>query len=274
MTHAFKVVVFPNAKINLGLGIISKREDGYHNISSCFYPIPLSDILEVFPSNSFRFNSSGIDIPDDTNGNLCIKAYELLKADFDLKPVNIHLHKIIPIGAGLGGGSADASFTLKCLNEIFSLKLSTQQLESYASKLGSDCPFFIESKPVLAEGTGNIFSKIDVDLSGLYLVLINPGIHVSTAQAYSKVTPASPVKSINDILSEPIDNWQSGLKNDFEPSVFSQFPEIEEIKTALIKAGALYASMSGSGSSVYGLFEKPVKLSSHLEKHLIWQGML
>lgn len=268
------MVVFPNAKINLGLNIISKREDGYHNISSCFYPIPLADILEIIPSSALSFQHSGLPIPDDDENNLCLKAYQLLSRDFDLPPVSIHLHKIIPIGAGLGGGSSDASFTLKCLNEQFELGRTMEQLRHYASLLGSDCPFFIENTPVLAEGTGTDLENIDIDISEKYLVLLNPGIHVSTATAYSQVTPKQPAQSIGEIVIRPVETWQNNLKNDFETSVFPQYPTIENIKIQLIEAGAVYASMTGSGSSVYGIFHEEIKLPSKLERYVCWKGAL
>lgn len=266
------MVVFPNAKINLGLNITSKRPDGYHNISSCFYPIPLADILEVQPAHNYSFTSSGINIPGE--GNLCTKAYELIKADFDIQPVNIHLHKITPIGAGLGGGSSDASFTLKCLNKIFNLGLSTIQLERYAAQLGSDCPFFIENKPVLASETGTTFKPVTLDLSGKYLALLNPGIHVSTAEAYSGIKPQEPTHPVEEIINRPINEWPSLLINDFEVSVIKKYPEIGSIKASLIDLGASYASMTGSGSSVYGIFEDEIKIPTNLSKYICWQGFL
>ncbi|MTI21573.1 4-(cytidine 5'-diphospho)-2-C-methyl-D-erythritol kinase [Fulvivirga sp. RKSG066] len=266
------MVVFPNAKINLGLNIISKRTDGYHNISSCFYPIPLTDILEVKKSEQFEFNSTGIEIPGE--GNLCIKAFEILKQKHGIGPVNIHLHKIVPIGAGLGGGSADASFTLKCLNELFNLQLTNKKLENYASQLGSDCPFFIQNNAVMASGTGTDFSDIDFDLSGRYLVLINPGIHVSTASAYNKVKPQQAEHQIENVLSLPIDEWKDKLHNDFEDSVFPQFPAIGEIKEQLLTSGAQYASMTGSGSSVYAIFDTKPELPESLVSNVVWQGQL
>lgn len=267
------MITFPNAKINLGLNILSKRDDGYHNISSCFYPLPFSDILEIMPSENFHFRSTGITIPNDGE-NLCIKAFRMLKDEYGIGNVNVHLHKNIPIGAGLGGGSADASFALKMMNELFELSLTDDDLEKFAGRLGSDCPFFIRNKPVLAEGVGTDFRTVDVDLSGKYLVLINPGIHVSTALAYSKVLPNQPEKSIEEILKLDITKWQEYLVNDFEDSVFRQFPAIKKLKKQLIASGALYASMSGSGSSVYGIFEEAPKIPSNLDKDVCWKGLL
>lgn len=266
------MIVFPNAKINLGLNIVSKREDGYHNIVSCFYPIPFADILEVIPSKTYKFTSSGIVIPGD--GNLCTKAYNLLKADFNIPPVSIHLHKIIPIGAGLGGGSSDASFTLKCLNDLFDLGLDSAQLETYATQIGSDCPFFITNRPVVASETGTTFSSTTLNLTGKYFVLLNPGIHVSTAEAYGGVVPKQPNLAVSEILEKPIDQWQGTLQNDFELTVAKKYPEINRIKQSLYELGAAYASMSGSGSSVYGIFDEEIKIPANLKEFVCWQGFL
>ncbi|MBL3657537.1 4-(cytidine 5'-diphospho)-2-C-methyl-D-erythritol kinase [Fulvivirga sediminis] len=266
------MVVFPNIKINLGLNILSRREDGYHNISSVFYPLPFTDILEILPDNDFSFVSTGLPIPGNTEDNLIIKAYNLLKEAYKLPPVSIHLHKIIPMGAGLGGGSADGAFTIKCLNQLFGLNLSTKTMEDYASRLGSDCPFFIENKPVLVEGTGNVFSEIELSLEGKYLILIYPEVHVSTAQAYSKVTPKQPEISITDIIkNKPLSEWKNVLNNDFENSVFQQFPSISKVKNELYEAGATYSSMTGSGASVFGIFDK--KPSMKLP-NIIWEAQL
>ena len=255
------MVVFLNVKINLGLDIIAKRPDGYHNIESCFYPIPLTDALEVIESNKLSFTSSGISIPGNTEDNLCLKAYTLLKERYDLPPVAIHLHKHIPIGAGLGGGSADGAFMLKLLNEKFSLHIDNQELEKLVGKLGSDCPFFIENKPVFVEGTGNVFSPIEVSLKGMYLVLVMPDVHVSTAEAYAGVVPQKPEIDLKSALEQkPVDQWRGLVKNDFEQSVFAQYRELEDIKNQLIKEGALYASMTGSGAGVYGVFEAQPEL--------------
>lgn len=256
------MVVFPNAKINLGLNITEKREDGYHNIESCFYPIPLTDALEVIESNVLSFASSGIPIPGNEEDNLCLRAYHLIKEKYNIPPVAIHLHKHIPIGAGLGGGSSDGAFMLKLLNEKFNLNIGNKELEELAGKLGSDCPFFIENKPVFVEGTGNVFSPIDVSLKGKYLVLAMPDIHISTAEAYRGVVPNQPESNLKEVLEQtPVDQWQGQVKNGFETSVFNKFPEIVEIKNQLIEKGALYASMTGSGAAVFGVLEeKPLEM--------------
>ncbi len=258
------MVVFPNAKINIGLNIVKKLQNGYHSIESCFYPIPLTDALEIIESDTLSFfTSSGIEIPGSEGGNLCLQAYYLLRAEFDIPPVAIHLHKNIPIGAGLGGGSADGAFTIKLLNDKFELGLTHQKMEDLAGKLGSDCPFFIKNEPVVVEGTGNVFSEINFSLHGKFLVVVMPEIHVSTAQAYAGVSPQKPASNLKeDLTTLGLSGLQSVVKNDFEASVFKQFPALVEIKEALLKAGATYASMSGSGSSIFGVFESNPEFSS------------
>ncbi len=259
------MVVFPNAKINIGLKIIGKLPSGYHSIESCFYPIPLTDALEVIESNTLSFTSTGIDIPGKEKENLCLKAFWLIKEQYDIPLVAIHLHKHIPIGAGLGGGSADGAFMIKLLNEKFKLGISIKEMEKLAGKLGSDCPFFINNKPVYVEGTGNVFSEINFSLQGKYFVLVMPKIHVSTTQAYSGISPCKSNSNLKkDVETLDLSRFQSVVKNDFEKPVFSQFPELTEIKKALFKAGATYASMSGSGSAIFGVFEsKPEFNSTH-----------
>lgn len=266
------MIAFPHAKINIGLNVISKRADGYHNISTCFFPIGWKDALEILPSDEDQFSASGLEIPGDSGSNLCIKALELLQQDFELPPVQIHLHKVIPMGAGLGGGSADAAFTIKVLNEIFQLKLDSGQMMKYASAIGSDCAFFIQDKPVLAEDKGHLFREITISLKGSYLLVINPGIHVNTAQAYASLKPQQPSRPLEEVLNMPIESWKENLFNDFESTVFKMFPEIASIKSALYDKGAVYASMSGSGSSVYGIFAKNPDLTATFPSHYhIWE---
>lgn len=249
------MLLFPNAKINLGLNIVSKREDGFHNIESCFYPIPWHDSLEVIEAASFAFHAYGLDIPGDTSSNLCVKAYDLLKADFDIPPIEIHLLKKIPMGAGMGGGSADGAFTLKLINDLFKLGLSNSKLETYALQLGSDCPFFIKNQPVIAKGRGEQLESITLDLSGYHLAIHNPGIHISTKEAYAGITPNQPTHSIKEVLSTPMEAWKDHLVNDFEASIFINHPAIAQLKKDMYQAGAIYASMTGSGSTVFGLFK-------------------
>jgi 4-diphosphocytidyl-2-C-methyl-D-erythritol kinase len=259
------MIVFPNAKINIGINITSRRSDGYHNIETIFYPLPIYDALEALPGDELTFNSSGLDIPGRTEDNLCIKGYHLIKKDYDLPPVNIHLLKHIPIGAGLGGGSANAAFFIKLIDSLFSLGLTSIQMMDYARKLGADCAFFIENKPLFAFEKGDQFEPIKLDLSKYKIVLVMPPVHVSTGEAYRGARPSPVKESLYDLISEPIQEWKHFIKNDFEESVFKNHPAIRGVKADLYGAGAVYASMSGSGASVFGIFEKIPDLSE-LEK--------
>lgn len=270
------MLTYPNAKINLGLNIIERREDGYHNIETVFYPVGLSDVLEVVPSDAcldYSFSSSGIELGGDPEDNLIIKAYRLLRSVYQFPAIDISLIKQIPFGAGLGGGSSDAAFMLKMLNEIFELKITNRKLEKYADLLGADCPVFIKNKPVFATGTGNIFTPIKISLKGYYLLLVKPDIHVSTPEAYSLVNPEKPQTSLVELIQKPITEWKDTIKNDFEKSVFPKYPEIELIKKLLYDLGAVYASMSGSGSSVYGIFESKPEKSDLFEGWFISGGI-
>jgi len=264
------MIVFPNCKINLGLHILRKRNDGYHDLETIFYPLPLCDSLEIIenrhPGKSFSipFTISGQDVYGDPSSNLCLKAYRLLKKDFpDLPQVQVHLHKVIPSGAGLGGGSADGAFTLKLLNEKFSLSLSELELVQYASQLGSDCPVFILNKPCYGTGRGEQLEAVAIDLSDYKFVIVYPGIHIDTGRAFLDIKPALPDRSLKDIIRLPVEKWKDELCNDFERNLFKKHWEVVDIKDELYKCGAIYASMSGSGSTVYGIFrkEKKVKLS-------------
>jgi 4-diphosphocytidyl-2-C-methyl-D-erythritol kinase len=250
------MVVFPNAKINLGLNIVRKRGDGYHDLETVFYPVEIKDALETIRSEESSFSSSGLHIDGYDNDNLCVKAFNVLKADFpDLPNVKAHLLKAIPMGAGLGGGSADGAFMLKMLNDKFQLALSTKQLIEYALQLGSDCPFFIINKPCFGRGRGEVLEPVTLDLSAYKFVLVNPRIHVSTAAAFSRLISREPDKSIRAIIEQPIETWKDELMNDFEAPVFKEHPVLADIKEQLYKAGAIYASMSGSGSTLFGVFE-------------------
>lgn len=251
------MLVFPNAKINIGLNVVEKRSDGFHNIESIFYPvIDLHDVLEVVESDVLLFTSSGIKIPGDEDSNLCLKAFELLKNDFNIPFVKVHLHKVIPIGAGLGGGSSDAAFMLSALNELFNLRLTVEQLIKYARKLGSDCAFFIENKPVFAFNKGDEFEPITLDLSHYELRIEYPNIHVSTTDAYSGILPKPSEVCLKTIIKSPRNFWKTSVSNDFEGSVFPVHPSIKLLKEKMYTDGAIYASMTGSGSAVFGLFEK------------------
>lgn len=250
------MINFPNAKINIGLNIVEKRADGYHNLETCFAPIGWCDVLEVVESDKLEFKSFGLPIEGVIENNLCVKAYQMLKNDFDLPPVKIVLQKNIPMGGGLGGGSSDAAFTLKLLNEKFNLSLGTDELKPYAEKLGSDCAFFLMNKPSMGFEKGNVLKEIPLDLSDYFLVVVNPGLHVSTQLAYSLVKPKKPSLALEELLmNRPVEEWKDCVVNDFEPSVFSAFPAIEQLKQQFYEQGAVYAQMSGSGSSVFGIFK-------------------
>lgn len=266
------MVVFPNAKINLGLHVVSKRSDGFHNIETCFLPVGIADILEFIPASEIGFQSSGISIPGNISDNLCLKAWELLNREFEIPAVSIHLHKKIPIGGGLGGGSSDAAFMLKGLNELFGLGLSQSDLENYAAQLGSDCAFFIANTTAIASGRGEVLEPVEVDLSAYKLILVNPGIHVTTAEAFSGLTPKTPVSSIAEIMLVEPEFWQGKLINDFEETVFARHPEIEAVKNELLDSGAVYASMSGSGSTVFAFFKQqiPVGIVAKFEGMFVW----
>ena len=249
------MIVYPNAKINIGLNVLEKRADGYHELSSVFYPInDLCDILEILPSSEFSFSSSGIKIPGA--GNICAKAFEILKQDFEFSNVKIHLHKRIPIGAGLGGGSADGAFMLKAMNILFDLNLSAVQLEKYALQLGADCPFFIDNTPKYVQGIGEEMTAIDLDLSAYELKFIFPEMHISTVEAYGDIIPEIPETNLLDLINKPIESWKGKVKNDFEVATFTKHPHLEKTKNQLYTDGAIYASMSGSGSVLYGVFER------------------
>lgn len=253
------MITFPNAKINLGLNIVEKRPDGYHNLETIFYPIPLQDALEITPweggERKYKLAQSGIQIAGDDEHNLVVKAYKLLDSLYNLPPIEINLLKHIPSGAGLGGGSADAAFMLCMLNQHFQLNIPNEQLEVYAAQLGADCAFFVENKPTFAEGIGNIFSPIELSLKGYKLLLVKPDIFVSTRDAFAQIKPKRPSISLKEVAKMPVEAWKTYMVNDFEESVFPQFPAIADIKAKLYDMGAIYASMSGSGSSVFALFK-------------------
>lgn len=275
------MITFPNAKINLGLNIVEKRPDGYHNLETVFYPVPVEDALEVNILNEstqkFRLHQAGLEIAGEAENNLVVKAYKLLDERFNLPPIDIHLFKHIPSGAGLGGGSSDAAYMLKLLNEKFNLKLSDENLEEYAARLGADCAFFIRNTPTYAEGIGNIFSPISLSLKGYQIVLVKPDIFVSTREAFARIKPHRQEIPLKEVIKRPIEEWKERMVNDFEESVFPQFPAIKEIKEKLYEVGAIYAAMTGSGSSVFGLFRpednKSVK-EDFGEKAFVYQGAL
>ncbi len=268
------MLTFPNAKINIGLQIIQKRADGFHDIASCFYPVGWTDVLEVVEAPTFGFSSSGIAIPGDASTNLCVKAYNLLKADFDLPPVAMYLLKNVPIGAGMGGGSADAAFALKLLNDKFDLKISTENLENYARKLGSDCAFFVQNKPMYCFDKGDQFADIEIDIKGKHLVLVYPNLHISTAEAYAGVKPQKPKTDLREALKLPITDWKNCVENDFETALFEKYPVLPKIKNQLYEQGAGYASMTGSGSTLFGIFESEPTLSNNYGDYAVWKGQI
>ncbi|TLV01543.1 4-(cytidine 5'-diphospho)-2-C-methyl-D-erythritol kinase [Dyadobacter luticola] len=268
------MLVFPNAKINIGLNIVEKRQDGFHNIESCFYPVDWTDALEISVADNFRFQSSGITIPGDGSDNLCSKAYQLIASDYDLPPVNLHLLKHIPIGAGLGGGSSDAAFTIKALNQLFSLEISVEKQISYARRLGSDCAFFILDRPAYCYGKGDEFEEIALSLQGKWIVLVNPGIHISSAEAYAGVRAQPSEEDLRKILKDPITSWKDRVRNDFEATLFSRYTLLKEIKSELYNVGAVYASMSGSGSTLFGIFDQETDLRATFPEFKVWQGHL
>lgn len=258
------MITFPNAKINLGLNIVEKRPDGYHNLETIFYPINLQDALEVTRRENndkeYTLHISGSPLEGEPEDNLVVQAYKLLKKDYPgLLPVDIHMYKHIPAGAGLGGGSSDTACMIKLLNDKFSLGLSTERMEEYAVKLGADCAFFIRNKPVFATGIGNLFEPVELSLKGYHIILIKPDIFVSTRDAFAEIKPVRPAVSLKEIVKQPMETWKNSMKNDFEDSVFKKFPEIAAIKDELYDLGAVYAAMSGSGSSVYGIFKAPIE---------------
>ncbi|TRX71553.1 4-(cytidine 5'-diphospho)-2-C-methyl-D-erythritol kinase [Carboxylicivirga sp. M1479] len=258
------MICYPNAKINIGLNVVEKRSDGYHNLETIFYPIPLCDALEAVHTSEdkepYTFSSSGIKIDGKDEDNICIKALHLIKEHCQLPALKIHLHKLIPFGAGLGGGSADGAFMLNLLNKEFELKLSDEILQAMAAQLGADCAVFIKNKPAYATGIGDVLQTIDLNLSGYYMALIKPPIHVSTPDAYQGVIPTPSSHPLTELIKLPINQWKHHIKNDFEASVFKKYPEIGNIKMQLYNSGAQYACMSGSGSSVFGIFKEEPQL--------------
>ena len=258
------MIAFANAKINLGLFVTERRPDGFHNLESIFLPVSLSDVVEAvhMDGDNIRFSTQGRAIDGDIETNLCVKAYRLLSRDFQLGGVDATMLKNIPIGAGLGGGSSDGAHMLKVLNHLFHLKLSTEQLQHYAAQLGSDCPFFIENSPCFVHGRGELLESIDLPLKGQQVVIVHPGIHVSTADAYRGVVPKQASFNLRTISELPKEQWQRVVTNDFEDSVCKQHPAIAELINQLLEAGAWYARMSGSGSAVYGFFDAPVELKN------------
>ncbi|MFI5151539.1 MAG: 4-(cytidine 5'-diphospho)-2-C-methyl-D-erythritol kinase [Bacteroidia bacterium] len=269
------MVVFPNAKINIGLQVLSKRDDGYHDICSLLYPIGLADALEAIPGpdkSLTKFTSSGIDIPGSADSNICLKAIELIRKEYPVPPLQIHLHKHIPVGAGLGGGSSDGASMITLLNKRFELGLSWGEMHHYARQLGSDCSFFVNNRPALVTGRGDEIESLAFNLSGYSLVLVYPPIHISTKDAYSMVIPEKSGFDLEGFLiSNTPETWEGKVRNDFELPVLKRYPEIAAIKNKLYAKGGLYVSMSGSGSSVFGLFKQAPCLKKEFPDCFVWE---
>lgn len=264
------MILFPNAKVNLGLNIVEKRTDGYHNLESIFYPIPLHDGLEAIPSSQSTFNIEGKPISGEKETNLALRAYQLLKQDYHLPSIQACLYKKIPMGSGLGGGSADGAFMLNLLNQLFELNLDNNLLKRYANQLGSDAPFFIDNTPMLVSSTGDTLDPIDLSLKGYHLALICPEVSIATPEAYKHITPQKPRYRVQEIIKYPIQDWPDLLANDFETFAFTHHPELQVIKDKLYEQGALYASMTGSGSAIYGIFKEQVDLNQAFSNYESW----
>ena len=260
------MIRFPACKINLGLHILEKRADSYHNLETVFHPVHIHDALEILPlSNEAKpqLSLSGLPVSGDENSNLCIKAWQMVKRDFPQLPsVNIHLHKAVPMGAGLGGGSADGAAALMMLNDMFNLQLSSESLARYALQLGSDCPFFIYNKPLFATGRGETFLPVNINLNGCYFYIVNPNIHINTGEAFSQLKYVNHASSLLKIIEQPIEIWRNILVNDFEEGIVKMHPVVADVKRRLYRHGAVYAAMSGSGSTVFGIFKKQPQLLS------------
>lgn len=269
------MVAFPGCKVNLGLHILGKRPDGYHSLQTCYVPLPWTDILEIIPSSKLEFTLTGLPIAGSPEDNLCFRAYRLIQSEFQLPPIHLHLHKLVPMGAGLGGGSADASHTLRLLNTLFELAISKDRLITFAQKLGSDCAFFCQDEIALGSGRGEILKSVNVpSLKGHFMTVVTPAFGVSTAEAYAGVVPRQHTLDVEAVIQSPLDQWRGRLVNDFESSVFVKYPELAKIKATLDALGALYSSLSGSGSSVYGIFKKEFARAQHFGKMAGWSGWL
>lgn len=277
------MISFPNAKINLGLNIVSRREDGYHNLETIFYPIGIKDALEIVPTNEkdvtgevppYRFFQTGIEIKGEVENNLVVKALNLVKKEKDIPPIDIHLLKRIPFGAGLGGGSSNAAEMLKLLNKNFKLKYSDTEIIALASKLGADCAFFVKNNPSFATGIGEILEEVSVNIDNYHFLLVKPNIIVNTAEAYSMIAPSTPKLSLKEIIKMPIKEWREVMVNDFEKPIFDIHPSIGKIKQTLYDLGATYASMSGSGSSVYAIFEEIPDIGTKFDNYFVWTNKI
>ncbi len=267
------MICFPNAKINLGLNVTARQPNGYHTIETIFYPVPLTDALEAVPSEKTKITETGIPLDSKPEENLVLKAYRTMSEKYDIPPLDIYLKKAIPSGAGLGGGSADAAFMLKLINNLCNCRIKGRELEIMATSIGADCPFFIRNIPVIATGMGNVFKKTNISLKGFTLYVVKPNnINVSTKEAYATIEPKRPENAIESVASLPVSKWRNVLTNDFEPGIFKKYPIIEKLKETLYDKGAIYASMSGSGAAVFGLFKTTISLNFY--DCFVWKGTL
>lgn len=284
------MVVFPNVKINIGLFVTGKRPDGYHNIESIFYPVNWNESLEILSdsgktaedygalgfaqSSNVKFFYYHNEIPGSAEDNMCIKVFKLVEEWYNLPPTEIHLLKTLPIGAGMGGGSADAAFTLRALKDFYELTISDFEAKELLAKVGSDCPFFWNNKPAFVFGRGEKMRPIELDLSEYHIALVNPGIHISTKEAYAGITPQNPPIDLGMLEFLDVESWKESVRNDFEDSIFPNYPVLAEIKQQLYDLGAVYASMTGSGSTLYGLFKNEVKLPKDWKDYQCWTGKM
>jgi 4-diphosphocytidyl-2-C-methyl-D-erythritol kinase len=271
------MICFPNAKINLGLNIVSKREDGYHNLETIFYPVAIRDALEIVPAKDEQdhFVEAGTKVGVPAENNLVMKALHLVRTRHNIPPQEVHLLKKIPFGAGIGGGSADASFMLRLLNTTYNLNMTDEEMAGLALRLGADCPFFVYNRPMFASGIGEILEEVSLSLSAYAIVLVKPNVHIPTRDAFASIKPCCPKLSLKEIIKQPVFEWKDVMFNDFEKSIFPQYPVIGKIKQQLYDLGAVYASMSGSGSSVYGVFEHaPENIPALFPEHYVWTSDL
>jgi len=272
------MILYSPAKINLGLHVLDKRSDGFHNIQTIMHLTGLSDILEIIKSNhdkqGLRFSQSGMELEPVSSKNLCISAWEAFQQEVGLPPLAMHLHKQVPVGAGLGGGSSNATFTLMGINRIMGNLLPMDTLHRMASSLGSDCPFFLHDRPMLAEGKGELLTPLELGLSGMKLILFHTGIHISTSDAYAGIGPSPGKMDLHELPQHPVQAWKEILFNDFEVPVFKRYPELDSLKRSIYAAGAIYASLSGSGAALYGIFEKEPDLPGEIQPTVLWEGTL
>lgn len=273
------MLLLPNCKINIGLNVVARRTDGYHDLETIFFPVPLRDNLEFRPLTDsdapFRLTLHGVPVAGREEENLVVRVYLSLKEEFRLPALDIFLYKHIPTGAGLGGGSSDAAYMMTGLNEAYGLGMTDEEMERRLARFGADCAFFVKNRPAYATGIGDILSPAEVSLRGLYLVLVKPDISVSTREAYARITPRRPAVPLAEAVKQPIGTWRTTIVNDFEESVFPAHPELAAIKQTLYDDGAIYAAMSGSGSTIYGLFSRPVpELKSVFKRHFVFMEKL